>query len=149
MEEYEINESTNALIPLTENKTKVIEDYRSCEINKKTLKIVDESCKYFGSSYQGRFEGAKKMLGPKIYKAPIIVEESKEMIYFPTGSSRAADCAWFSLKKVKNVERKGYNTLVEFQSNQKIEVKISFESFQNQLLRASYLSTILRERKQK
>lgn len=147
MKEYEINESTNALIPLGTNKTKIIEEEGSLEVEKETFKIVDESCKYFGSSYAGRYEGSKKMLGPKIYKAPIIVEESSEMIYFPTSSSQANDCVWLSFQKVKSVERKGYKTLIEFKNKTTLELDISPESVKNQLLRAAYLATILRERK--
>ncbi len=149
MKEYEINEHTNALIPLSENKTQIIEDENTLEVERKTIDIVDESCKFFGSSYQGRFEGTKKMIGPKIYKAPIIVEESKEMIYFPTSSSRANDCAWLSFRKIKNIERKGFKTLVQFKKAQSLELNISYESLKNQLLRASYLATLLRERKEK
>ena len=32
------------------------------------------SCKYFGSSFEGRILGSKNILG-SVYKAPIIVEE--------------------------------------------------------------------------
>ena len=147
MNEYEINEATNAIVPVSENKSKVFEDENVYYVNKKTIKIIDDSCKYFGSSYQGRFEGAKKMLGPKIYKAPIIVEETREIIYFPTGSSRSLDCAWISLNKVKKIEKKEFKTVVEFKNNQKLEVDISYESLNNQLLRASRLESILRQRK--
>ncbi len=147
MGEYEINEATNAIIPISETETKVIEDENIYQVNKKAIKIIDDSCKYFGSSYSGRFEGAKKLLGPKIYKAPIIVEETRELIYFPTGSSRASDCIWISLKKVKEIKKSNYNSVVIFKNNQEIELDISIESLNNQLLRASRLESILRQRK--
>ncbi len=147
MVEYEINESTNAIIPISETQTKVIEDDNTYQVNQKAIKIIDDSCKYFGSSYSGRFEGAKKLLGPKIYKAPIIVEETKELIYFPTGSARAHDCTWISLKKVKEIKKSNFTSIVKFKNNQEIELDISFESLNNQLLRASRLESILRQRK--
>ena len=37
---------------------------------------MDDSCKYFGSSYQGRYEGTKNLIGMN-YKLPIIIEESR------------------------------------------------------------------------
>ncbi len=147
MEEYEINEYTNAIIAQADKKTKVVEDEREFIVEKKAFKIMDDSCKYFGSSYQGRFEGSKKILGSKIYKAPIIVEETRGMIYFPTTSARLDDCSWFSLQKIKRVEKKEYKTEIYFQNNKNIVLDISYESFQNQLLRASRLDSILRQRK--
>ena len=65
---------------------------------------MDESCKYFGSSYEGRKEGAKSILGAE-YKVPIVVEDSSNLILFPTTSPYADDCIWISLKRVNNIHK--------------------------------------------
>ena len=57
------------------------------------MNIIENSCEYFGSSYLGRHEGTKKLIGIT-HKAPIIIEESKNLIYFPTTSPRLTDCVW-------------------------------------------------------
>lgn len=147
LEEYEINCSTIAIIPVSENISRVMEDDNVYMVNKSTNKIIDDSCKYFGSSYLGRFEGSKKLLGSKIYKAPIIVEESQEIIYFPTGSSRDFNCTWISLAKIKKYEKRDYKTIIMFKNEKDLELEISYESLSNQVLRASRLESILRSRK--
>ena len=74
---YEINSETIAIIPVAQNVSKVIELHQSLIVNKSTTEIIDESCKFFGSSYLGRHEGTKNLIGIN-YKSPIIVEESLE-----------------------------------------------------------------------
>ena len=89
MEKYEISPSTIAIIAIDGYKSKIIEDNDTFIVNRTTPKIIDDSCRYFGSSYLGRFEGSKNFLGGTIYKSPIIIEESHEIIFLPTGSARS------------------------------------------------------------
>lgn len=147
LKEYEINSSTLAIIPVSEKVSRVMEEENVYLVNKSTTKIIDDSCKFFGSSYLGRFEGSKRLLGSKIYKAPIIIEESNEIIYFPTGSSRDINCTWISLKKIKKYEKTEYITTIIFKNDLTLEVDISYESLSNQILRASRLESILRQHK--
>jgi competence transcription factor ComK len=77
---YEVNCDTLALIPVSENETKIIERDNSFIVNKPVMEIIEDSCEYFGSSYLGRHEGTKKLIGIT-HKAPIIIEESKNLIY--------------------------------------------------------------------
>ncbi len=147
MDRYEINSSTIAIIPVDETTTKIVEDNNTYFVKRTTPKIIDDSCRYFGSSYLGRFEGSKEMLGGTIYKSPIIVEESREIIFFPTGSARSISCAWISLSKIDYYSREGYNTLITFKNGQSILFPISYEVVENQILRSSRLESILRQRK--
>ncbi|MDD2518323.1 MAG: competence protein ComK [Bacilli bacterium] len=149
MEKYEINLSTIAIIALDNQKSKIIEDDGSFIVDRVTPKIIDDSCRYFGSSYLGRFEGSKNFLGGTIYKSPIIIEESREIIFFPTGSARSSECSWFSLNKVSHYEKDKNNTIIYFKNGTSLEVDISYSSFENQVLRASRLESILRQRKNK
>ena len=103
MNNYEINEETMAVISTAKGKTKIIEEHHEYQINCDAYEVMDESCKYFGSSYTGRVSGAKKMLGYE-YKVPIIVEESKQLIFFPTISPQAEGCCWISLKHFQSLQ---------------------------------------------
>ena len=78
MYNYEINDDTLAIIPIDEYKSKVIEKTKVFIVEQTPMKIIDKSCKYFGSSYQGRFLGTKSLIGVS-HKAPIIVEETKDI----------------------------------------------------------------------
>ncbi|HHU54418.1 MAG TPA: hypothetical protein GXZ63_01215 [Mollicutes bacterium] len=147
MEKYEINTSTIAILALDGDKSKVIEEDDSFIINRTTPKIIDDSCRYFGSSYLGRFEGSKNFLGGTIYKCPIIIEETREIIFFPTGSARSTECSWISLNKISHYEKKKDQTIIHFKNGTSFVHPISYSSFENQILRASRLESILRQRK--
>ena len=77
---YEINEGTLAVMPDTNDsrKSKILEDRKEYIIDSKPYEVMDYSCKYFGSSYEGRKEGTKAVLDIN-YKVPIIVENSMKM----------------------------------------------------------------------
>ena len=79
MDEYEINDDTLAILPIDDERSKIIEKDRTFIVNQPPIRIIDNSCQYFGSSYQGRFLGTKNLIGIS-HKAPIIIEESKEII---------------------------------------------------------------------
>lgn len=144
--QYEINRETIAIIPVSESVSRIIEENETFLVNKTTTDIIDDSCKFFGSSYLGRHEGTKRLIGIN-YKSPIIVEESKEIIFFPTSSPRFNDCHWLSLDKIKNHKKSDRGSLITFINEEKIEINISSMSLENQILRATKLNSVLRKRK--
>lgn len=146
MDNYEINYNTIALIPINEKQTRVIEVNNEYIVNMSTMKIIERSCEFFGSSYIGRQQGTKKLTGISI-KSPIIIEESRDIIYFPTMSPRLHNCEWFALKYIEEYRENNGKSLILFENGERIEVNISIESFDNQFLRATKLESILRKRK--
>lgn len=144
---YEVNKGTLAVLPNDEDSSLVYEDDNRYIIHEKAYKIMDDSCRYFGSTYEGRKNGSKEILGAE-YKVPIIVEDSNNLIVFPTTSPFSEDCVWVSLKRVKNIFKiDSFNTKILFDNNVEIIVPCSFRSVENQLSRASRLDLILRNRK--
>ena len=143
---YEINKETIAIIPISNNNSKVLEEENTININKYSSMIIDDSCRFFGSSYMGRHEGTKSLLGIN-YKSPIVVEESNEIIFFPTASPRVEDCHWISLKHVDKLEKNGLKTKILFKNGQELNLNVSYGSLENQLLRATRLQSIMRDRK--
>ena len=101
MNEYEINELTMAVIPINYNQTLIKEYDNEYVIDKTAYEIMEDSCEYYGSSYKGRLSAAKKMLNSS-YKIPIVIEESENIIFFPTKSSLLSDCCWINYNFIKN-----------------------------------------------
>lgn len=101
---YEISNGTLAVVPNDNNSSVVYEDEERYIIEELPFKIMEDSCKYFGSTYKGRKDGAKELLGAE-YKVPIIVDNSSNLIVFPTTSPLADDCIWVSLKRVKDLKK--------------------------------------------
>ena len=146
IEKYEINSSTLAIIPIETKVSKIIEEENDYIINKSTTEVIDDSCKFFGSSYVGRFEGTKSLIGVS-YKSPIIIEETKEIIFFPTSSPRFDNCFWISLNHIEIYQKKENCSIIIFKNGQTLELDISYGSLDNQILRATRLESILRKRK--
>lgn len=146
MKNYEINNRTLAIVPVGENLTNVLEEDNEFMINMNSMKIIEKSCEFFGSSYMGRRIGTKVLTGIS-HKSPIIIEESTNMIYFPTTSPRLIGCIWIALDKIKEYREVNGKILVFFKNGRKIFINISYGSFDNQYLRATKLEYILRSRK--
>ena len=145
MENYEINKETLAIIPIEEELSRIIEEKNEYTVKASVLKIIDDSCKFFGSSYEGRFEGTKTIMKVS-HKAPIIIEETTKIIFFPTTSPRLSTCSWISLNNIKDYYRSGDNTVILFSCGKKIKLHLSYPIIDNQVLRATRLEALLNKR---
>ena len=144
---YEISKGTLAILPNNKEDSLVYEDNERYVVSQTPYEIMESSCLYFGSSYEGRREGAKDILGAE-YKVPIIVDDSDNLIVFPTTSPLSEDCVWISLKHLKKFEKvDANNTKIIFQNDKEIIVPSSYRSIENQVSRASRLDYIIRSRK--
>lgn len=142
---YEINEGTLAILAKN-RKSLILEDDKKYVVDSLPFDVVDHSCKYFGSSYEGRKEGTKEILHIN-YKVPIIVDNSRNLIFFPTNSPLSDDCSWLSLKSIKSIKEGNFNTTdVIFNNGVSINIPISKRTMDNQILRASRLDLIMRNR---
>ena len=147
MEEYFINNDTLMLKPISEAETLVIEYDKRFLVEKNIMDIVKESCCYFGSSYEGRYQGSKNLLKMS-YKLPIIIEDSHELVIFPTCSSRQENCCWISLNNIEDYKKINGKTIIQFKDDCcKESVDISYSSFENQIFRSTMLLTKLKKRK--
>jgi len=146
---YEITFDTQVIMPIKDTNTRVIESEDEYIINNTPLEILEHSCEYFGSSLEGRKEGTKKMLGIT-HKPPIIVEESREMIFFPTNSPENIDCIWINLGKIEKYYKiNSKKTAILFKNGDIMDFNLSYGSLSNQILRATRLKFILEERTRK
>lgn len=145
MENYEINSDTLALIAL-KDKTEIFEEDNHFYVDKSANKIMEDSCAYFGSSLSGRQKGTEHLIGVS-YKAPVIVEESQEMIFFPTVSPRKDSCSWIALQKINKYYRVGNKMIIEFKNGNSVILDLSYGVLDNQVLRATRLESVLRSRK--
>ncbi len=82
--QYIIDKNT-ILIIKDANNTIIYDNNEKHIIKKKINDVLNECCKYYGSSLKGRIEGTNYLLG-SIYKAPIIISEYNEIIMFPAAS---------------------------------------------------------------
>ncbi|MDD4036670.1 MAG: competence protein ComK, partial [Bacilli bacterium] len=101
---------------------------------------------YFGSSFVGRLKGTKNLTGVT-HKSPIIIEETNEIIFFPTSSPRLYECCWISLNNISDYQKDSNNSTILFDTGYQLSLDMSYGSLDNQILRATRLESVLRKRK--
>ena len=145
MKNYEINDQTLAVVPFGKKKTIVYEGHDCFILEENVNKIMDRSCRYYGSTFEGRQKGTTSLTG-QTYKVPIIVSEENNIIFFPTSSPRLKDCAWISLNNVNRCFDQEDKILIEFMNQETLELPVSYNILNNQILKASRLESSLRQR---
>lgn len=147
MKEYfQISGTTLAVIPISKYKTKIIEKDNEYIINENAFQIMDYNCRYYGSTYEGRTKGTKTIIGCE-YKLPIIIEESQNIIFFPTSSPYSEDCCWISFNNIDRCELNGDKMKIIFKNNIKLDINLSKRIIDSQIYRTSLLVHKLNERK--
>ena len=148
MNSYEINVDTLAVVAKDDNSSIVYENNSSYIVKENSNKIIEGSCKYFGSTLEGRKKGTTALTG-LTHKVPIIIEESSKIIFFPTTSPRTDRCSWISLNNIVNYERETDNNKcrINFKQGKSIIFNVSYGVINNQILRSCRLQTILDNRK--
>jgi len=146
MDSYEINKDTCAVVTVNDKITKVVENQDEYFVNKSSYEVMEDSCTYYGSSCEGRIKGTKNILG-SMYKVPIVIEETNDIIFFPTDSMKSKNCVWISLNQIKKYEKNGQYTKVYFKNGKDLIIKMSISSFEMQVLRANRLSAVINQRK--
>ena len=56
IEEYVVSPNTIAILPINGSISRVVEEDDVYMVKKSTIEIIDESCKYYGSSFNGKKE---------------------------------------------------------------------------------------------
>lgn len=145
IKDYKINERTLAIIPLGEKFSICYELDDYLIIRRRPNSIICRNCLNYGSSIQGRRNFTEVETG-YTYKAPILVKEDKNLIFFPTISPRKKNCGWLNLN---NIDSTNYDvqkkvTKVKFNSGLELEFDISLNIINNQILRATRLESKLR-----
>ena len=143
---YEINEETLAILPFDKNKSRVIEKNDEYIINDTPYEVMEHSCNYFGSSFDGRIIGSKNILG-SVYKIPVIVEETQKLIFFPTEALASDNVGWISYKNIKNIEKHNRKSKVIFNNGDSVIIDCPYFSVKNQIFRCNMLDAISSNRK--
>ena len=148
MKNYEISKNTLAIIPIGEKKSKIIEKDNSYVIDETPNRLMDSSCRYYGSTIGGRQKGTSSLTGIT-YKVPIIVQEENSIIFFPTTSPRLKKCCWVCLNNIESYyydfEKK--TCVIIFDNSKKIELDISYCVLNNQILKSHRLESIVNKHK--
>ena len=147
LEHYEINCETILIVPFGKGKSKVYELNLECIVKESPLTIIKNSCLYFGCSYEGRKEGTKSLLGIEM-KVPIVIEDSRNIIFFPTSSCINQNSIWISYQNLLKYSKVNeFSTVLYFRENKSIRVDTRYSLVDNQVIRCIKLDNLLMRRK--
>ncbi|WP_085992774.1 competence protein ComK [Oceanobacillus senegalensis] len=147
---YEIHPLTLAILSyrdLDENLvSKVIEEDVEYIVEKPPHQVINEACKYFGSSLKGRQDGTRDICGIT-HKTPISVDPSSGMYFFPTSSPKNKKCSWIAHSHISKL-RKVTNHLTEitFKSGKALNLDVSYGILINQVQRTAQFRYMLNKR---
>lgn len=126
--------------------TYVLEEESEYKVEHSPSKLIDYACRFFGSSLKGRQEGTRDICGIT-HKAPISIDPSSGMYFFPTSSPSNVTCSWIAHTHINHVncthER---NTEIVFKSGKKITIDASYGSIMNQIHRTAQFRYLLDNR---
>lgn len=81
-------------------------------------------------------------------KVPILIEDSKNLIFFPTSSCINKNSIWISYKNLLKYSKfNEFSTVLYFRNNQKIKIDTKYNLIDNQIIRCIKLETLLIKRK--
>lgn len=144
---YEINVETLLIIPIGKEKSKIYEVDGEFIVKMSPLTIIKNSCLFFGSSYEGRKEGTKNLIGVDM-KVPIVIEDSKNIIFFPTSSCIHKNSIWVSYQNLLKYSKfNDFSTILYFKNHESIKVEAKYNLIDNQIIRCIKLETLLIKRK--
>ncbi|QDP39748.1 competence protein ComK [Radiobacillus deserti] len=149
LNEYEITPNTCAIVKETVDGAPVcliLEVEDSFYVSSSPSKLVDQGCKFFGSSLKGRQDGTKEVCGIT-HKAPISMDPSSGMYFFPTTSPQNPNCSWIAHSHIDRLEKTSFQqTIVHFKNGTSIKVDVSYGSMMNQIQRTAQFRYLLDNR---
>ncbi|WP_033445528.1 competence protein ComK [Ornithinibacillus scapharcae] len=147
---HEITPLTLAIVSKEDDdgnvQTYVLEEEAEYMVEHSPSKLIDHACRFFGSSLKGRQEGTRDICGIT-HKAPISIDPSSGMYFFPTSSPSNVTCSWIAHTHINHVNRTDERaTEIVFKSGKKITIDASYGSIMNQIHRTAQFRYLLDNR---
>lgn len=143
---YEIDLSTLMLIGIDDSRTLVVTLDKEFIVDECAKKIIDNSCKYFGSTLVERIKATQRVVNIRS-KVPIIIENSRNIIFFPLKSCREKSNIWISFNNLVRYEKKDNVTYLYFKENKVQKLDFSYYIIDNQVTRSLLLDYEMNKRR--
>ena len=150
---YEVSPLTMAIVAIETAEgaieTQVYETDATYLVRQTPLKLIDYACRFFGSSLRGRLDGTRDVCGVT-HKAPISVNPTNGMYFFPTTSPQNKNCSWIAHSHIDFIKEAEFQqTKIFFKNGESIIVDVSYGSMMNQIQRTAQFRYLLADRMKK
>lgn len=147
----EITPQTMAVVPIEASTRKdrscvILEEVGERTVHLTSKQILEESCRFFGSSLRGRIEGTASITGIT-HKPPVIIDSPKGMYFFPTSSPQSNDCIWLSHSHIEKITEIPFKqTEIHFINGKTLALDVSFNTMKNQIMRTAQFRFVVENR---
>ena len=119
--------------------TIILDKYGKVTAPYKPLKLVRNTCRLHGSSYEASKYQARRFFGENKHKLPVMVayDFGEPCILFPLFSPYSPQNIWIALNSIINISEAGDKTRVTFLDGTEIHFAIHMKSFNQQYVRAA------------
>ena len=138
MVDYEINVDTLVIVGISLTESKVITKDKDYRVKCASTEMVNNTCKFFGSNLMERMRMTKRLTNISV-RAPIIVEETKNIVFFPLKSIREKNNIWISYNNIKSYDKYENAVKVTFKGGKSVILDCSFYMLDNQVTRCLIL----------
>lgn len=126
--------------------TRVLEENTEYTTEHSPTKVIDGACRFFGASLKGRQDGTRDICG-LTHKAPISVDPSSGMYFFPTTSPASQKCCWIAHSHIDRINRApDHQAEIIFKNGSRVTIEASYGSIINQVQRTAQFRFLLDNR---
>ncbi|WNB90898.1 competence protein ComK [Bacillus sp. NEB1478] len=150
VESYIINPDTIAIVPFINERGQVCSEIYERDaillVEQKPIRIIKNSCYFYGGSWEGKKDAARKNLG-FIHFAPIMIDSKLNLYFFPIESPRSDTCIWLSQPHTRKIEKMGHKrSSAIFSNGIDLPINRSKGSLESKLHRAAQYRSVLNDR---
>lgn len=109
-------------------------------LNENIIKVLNNSCIYYGSSLKGRILGAKSLIKSK-YKLPLIISEKNNLFFINIKDKNGYEY-WLNFQYIKDYIYVDNLLKIFFVSDKSLFINCSWTIFNNQMLKCSRLYVV-------
>ena len=109
-------------------------------LNENIIKVLNNSCIYYGSSLKGRILGAKSLIKSK-YKLPLIISEKNNLFFINIKDKNGYEY-WLNFQYVKDYIYVDNLLKIFFEYDKSLLINCSWTIFNNQMLKCSRLYVV-------
>ncbi|WLR50644.1 competence protein ComK [Bacillus tianshenii] len=119
--------------------SKILDDQGVLYLESPPIKVMEESCLYYGSDIWGRWNVAKQILQAK-QMLPLTLSVLHDLVMIPLRSPLSSNCEWVSLAQIDSIEAiDAKQTRITFRSGNQLDVALQPNSIETKRYRAAFL----------
>ncbi|MFC5540422.1 MAG: competence protein ComK [Bacilli bacterium] len=129
---YYITPNTYVVEPVEYNGkscSRVYDKFEIFYIDKKPLKLLNDTFRKLGTTYKASMDFSKRFLGKGKHKVPIVLSYDQPYVFLPVLSPSSSKNIWIAQHAIINIRKGKDGTIITLKNEVEIELPIHYTSF--------------------